>query len=114
MIRRGLVANGDPRNIATFSNIPHFFLKAGLEERAPALGSRTSARATSHEAPHLERVSTPDSGCSARRNILGGMRARFGLVERLRERWRSTSATINCSRLETWSVSQSRTTSMRL
>jgi glycosyltransferase involved in cell wall biosynthesis len=31
VIRRGLVANGDPRNIATFSNIPHFFLKAGLE-----------------------------------------------------------------------------------
>lgn len=30
MIRRGLVANGDPRNLATFSNIPHFFLKAGL------------------------------------------------------------------------------------
>jgi glycosyltransferase involved in cell wall biosynthesis len=29
--RRGLVANGDPRNIATFSNIPHFFLKAGLK-----------------------------------------------------------------------------------
>jgi glycosyltransferase involved in cell wall biosynthesis len=29
--RRGLVANGDPRNLATFSNIPHFFLKAGLE-----------------------------------------------------------------------------------
>jgi glycosyltransferase involved in cell wall biosynthesis len=28
--RRGLVANGDPRNLATFSNIPHFFLKAGL------------------------------------------------------------------------------------
>jgi glycosyltransferase involved in cell wall biosynthesis len=32
VIRRGLVANGDPRNIATFSNIPHFFLKAGLEK----------------------------------------------------------------------------------
>lgn len=31
MTRRGLVANGDPRNIATFSNIPHFFLKAGLK-----------------------------------------------------------------------------------
>jgi glycosyltransferase involved in cell wall biosynthesis len=31
VIRRGLVANGDPRNIATFSNIPHFFLKAGLK-----------------------------------------------------------------------------------
>ena len=31
MIRRGLVANGDPRNISTFSNIPHFFLKAGLQ-----------------------------------------------------------------------------------
>ena len=31
MSRRGLVANGDPRNIATFSNIPHYFLKAGLE-----------------------------------------------------------------------------------
>ena len=31
MTRRGLVANGDPRNIATFSNIPHFFLKAGLD-----------------------------------------------------------------------------------
>ena len=29
--RRGLVANGDPRNIATFSNIPHYFLKAGLQ-----------------------------------------------------------------------------------
>jgi glycosyltransferase involved in cell wall biosynthesis len=29
--RRGLVANGDPRNLATFSNIPHFFLKAGLK-----------------------------------------------------------------------------------
>jgi glycosyltransferase involved in cell wall biosynthesis len=29
--RRGLVANGDPRDIATFSNIPHFFLKAGLK-----------------------------------------------------------------------------------
>jgi glycosyltransferase involved in cell wall biosynthesis len=28
--RRGLVANGDPRDIAVFSNIPHFFLKAGL------------------------------------------------------------------------------------
>ena len=31
MIRRGLVANGDPSNLATFSNIPHFFLKAGLK-----------------------------------------------------------------------------------
>jgi hypothetical protein len=31
VIRRGLVANGDPRDIATFSNIPHFFLKAGLK-----------------------------------------------------------------------------------
>lgn len=31
MTRRGLVANGDPRNLATFSNIPHFFLKAGLK-----------------------------------------------------------------------------------
>ena len=30
-MRRGLVANGDPRELATFSNIPHFFLKAGLE-----------------------------------------------------------------------------------
>jgi glycosyltransferase involved in cell wall biosynthesis len=29
--RRGLVANGDPRDLATFSNIPHFFLKAGLK-----------------------------------------------------------------------------------
>jgi glycosyltransferase involved in cell wall biosynthesis len=29
--RRGLVANGDPRSLATFSNIPHFFLKAGLK-----------------------------------------------------------------------------------
>jgi glycosyltransferase involved in cell wall biosynthesis len=29
--RRGLVANGDPRNIATLSNIPHFFLKAGTK-----------------------------------------------------------------------------------
>jgi glycosyltransferase involved in cell wall biosynthesis len=29
--RRGLVANGDPRKLATFSNIPHFFLKAGLK-----------------------------------------------------------------------------------
>ena len=31
MTRRGLVANGDPRDLATFSNIAHFFLKAGLE-----------------------------------------------------------------------------------
>jgi glycosyltransferase involved in cell wall biosynthesis len=31
VIRRGLVANGDPRNLATFSNIAHFFLKAGLK-----------------------------------------------------------------------------------
>ena len=31
MSRRGLVANGDPRELATFSNIPHYFLKAGLE-----------------------------------------------------------------------------------
>ena len=30
MIRRGLVANGDPGKLATFSNIPHFFLKAGI------------------------------------------------------------------------------------
>lgn len=30
-MRRGLVANGDPRELSTFSNIPHFFLKAGLE-----------------------------------------------------------------------------------
>jgi len=30
-MRRGLVAGGDPRELATFSNIPHFFLKAGLE-----------------------------------------------------------------------------------
>jgi glycosyltransferase involved in cell wall biosynthesis len=29
--RRGLVAGGDPRNIAILSNIPHFFLKAGLK-----------------------------------------------------------------------------------
>ena len=31
MTHRGLVANGDPRNLATFSNIPHFFLKAGMK-----------------------------------------------------------------------------------
>ena len=31
MTRRGLVANGDPRSLATFSNIPHFFLKAGMK-----------------------------------------------------------------------------------
>jgi glycosyltransferase involved in cell wall biosynthesis len=31
VIRRGLVANGDPRKLATFSNIPHYFLKAGLK-----------------------------------------------------------------------------------
>ena len=31
MTNRGLVANGDPRDLATFSNIPHFFLKAGMK-----------------------------------------------------------------------------------
>ena len=31
MTHRCLVANGDPRKLATFSNIPHFFLKAGMK-----------------------------------------------------------------------------------
>ena len=54
--RRGLVANGDPRNIATFSNIPHYFLESGAPERAPACGSHSPARGPSHEALRLERL----------------------------------------------------------
>ena len=96
--RRGLVANGDPRDLATFSNIPHFFLKAGSRT---ARRSRPSAGRGLHEALNLERalrpvtLDRPRAGCTP-----DATRARSGLAARLKARWRNTSATSNCYRLE--------------